>query len=238
MIDYHGVLNERRNLSQRLVYGSYPDAINYPENAGRYINELTTSYLYKDIFNYQDIRKPELLPSLLEALARQMGGEVSYHELANLLKTDSSTIIRYIDLLEKSFVIFRLRSYSNNLRNELKRSRKIYFYDNGVRNALIANFNPLELRTDMGALWENFLVAERMKYLSYNQIISNRFFWRTKQQQEIDYIEERGGKLYCYEFKWNENSKAKFSKTFTKAYPDAETMLVTPKNYIQFLTNL
>ncbi len=229
-------LQEKRLLNTRLVYGLYPDVVNYVQDAQRLLLSLATGYLYKDIFNYQDIRKPELLPNLLEALARQVGNEVSYNELAQLLSTDQVTIQRYIDLLEKSFVIFRLRSFSRNLRNEIKKSRKIYFYDNGIRNALINNFQAIETRVDTGALWENFLIVERLKALSYAQLHVNRYFWRTQQKQEIDYIEDINGKLYAYEFKWNPKKRARFSATFTKNYPVEKTMLVNRDNYLVFLS--
>lgn len=232
---HFGVLDEKRLLNTRLIYGLYPDIVNQRQDAQRLLLSLTAGYLYKDIFNYQNIRKPELLPNLLEALARQLGSEVSYNELAQLLNTDQTTIQRYIDLLEKSFVIFRLRSFSRNLRNEIKKSRKIYFYDNGVRNALINNFQPAETRVDIGSLWENFLIVERMKTLSYRQTHVNPYFWRTQQQQEIDYIEDINGKLYAYEFKWNPAKKSRFSKTFTDHYPVERTMVVNRENYLDFL---
>lgn len=233
---HFGLLQEQRLLNIRLVYGLYPDIVNHREDAQRLLLNLASGYLYKDIFNYQSIRKPELLPNLLEALARQVGNEVPYNELAQLLGSDPATIQRYIDLLEKSFVVFRLRSFSRNLRNELKKSRKIYFYDNGIRNALINNFQNAEIRPDIGALWENFLVVERLKVLSYNQIHVNQYFWRTQQKQEIDYIEDINGKLYAYEFKWNPRKKARFSTTFTKNYPVEKTMLVNRENYLDFLS--
>jgi predicted AAA+ superfamily ATPase len=231
----YGVIEEKRLLQTRLIYGLYPDIVNHRQDAQRLLLSLTSGYLYKDVFNYQEIRKPELLPNLLEALARQVSQEVSYNELAQWLDSDPVTIKRYIDLLEKSFVIFRLRSFSRNLRNEIKKSRKIYFFDNGIRNALINNFQSVDTRTDIGALWENFLVSERMKLLSYHQIHANRYFWRTQQQQEIDYIEDIDGQLYAYEFKWNPKKKARFSKTFTKNYPVKATSLVNRENYLSFL---
>lgn len=232
---HFGSIEEKRLLGTRLVYGMYPDIINNREDALRLLRSLTSGYLYKDVFNYQEIRKPELLPNLLEALARQVGSEVSYHELAQLLGTDQTTIQRYIDLLEKSFVVFRLRSFNRNLRNEIKKGRKIYFYDNGIRNALLNNFQPLESRTDVGALWENFLAVERLKLLSYDQIPVNQYFWRTTQHQEIDYIEDANGKLYAYEFKWNPKKSVRFSSTFTKNYSVERQMVVNRENYLEFL---
>ena len=232
---HFGALQEQRLLHTRLVYGLYPDVVNHPADAQRLLLSLATGYLYKDIFNYQEIRKPGLLPNLLEALARQVSHEVSYNELAQLLDSDPVTIKRYIDLLEKSYVVFRLRSFSRNLRNEIKKSRKIYFYDNGIRNALINNFQSVATRTDIGALWENFQVAERLKALAYHQIHVNRYFWRTTQQQEIDYIEDRNGKLSAFEFKWNPKKKVRFSKSFTGNYPVEQTLLVNPDNYLDFV---
>ncbi len=237
LIMHHGLQEERRLLSQRLVFGMYPDVVINPGKERRTLQNLSSSYLYKDIFSFQDVRKPETLETLLEALALQVCSEVSYHELAQTVGVDSATVRRYIDLLEKAFVIFRLRSFSRNLRNELKKSRKIYFYDNGIRNAIINNFQSLELRTDQGALWENFLVSERQKYLHFHEIYTNRYFWRTKQQQEIDYLEDRDGQLHASEFKWNKQAKAHFSPTFLNAYPNSTTLTITPDNYTDWLTS-
>ena len=233
---HSGMIEEQRLLKHRLVYGMYPDVVTHFGEEREILVNLTGSYLYKDIFTFQDVRKPEVIEKLLEALALQVSSEVSYNELGQLVQVDPSTVQRYIDLLEKAFVVFRLRSFSRNVRNELKRSQKIYFYDNGIRNALIANFNPPETRTDRGALWENFLVSERTKLLCNNQIYANQFFWRTKQQQEIDYIEDSAGVLAAYEFKVNPQKKAWFPKTFLENYPDHTTHTITPDNYLQFLT--
>ena len=235
MISHHGEIEEKRLLQQRLVYGMYPEIITHPDRAVQQLQELTTGYLYKDIFNYQDIRKPELLPNLLEALARQMGSEVSYNELANLLSSDPTTISRYIDLLEKSMVVFRLRSFSRNLRNELKKSRKIYFYDNGIRNAILSDFRPFDIRLDKGALWENFMITERMKFNFIKVIEPNKYFWRTRQQQEIDYIEESNGEIHAFEFKVSSKKKGKFSKTFTQQYHPSTLTTVNQENYFDFV---
>jgi len=214
----------------------YPEIITHPERATQQLQELTTGYLYKDIFNYQDIRKPELLPNLLEALARQMGSEVSYNELANLLSSDPTTISRYIDLLEKSMVVFRLRSFSRNLRNELKKSRKIYFYDNGIRNAILSDFRPFDLRLDNGALWENFMISERMKFNFIKIIQPNKYFWRTRQQQEIDYVEESNGEIHAFEFKVSNKKQGKFSKSFTQQYHPTTLSTVNQENYLEFIS--
>lgn len=235
LAEHSGMIEERRLLDHRLVYGMYPDIVINPGEEREILYNLTGSYLYKDIFTFQEIRKPEVIEKLLEALALQVTAEVSYNELAQFLQVDTATLQRYIDLLEKAFVVFRLRSFSRNVRNELKRSRKIYFYDNGIRNALIANFSPPEMRVDIGALWENFLVSERTKLLSNNQKFAGQFFWRTKQQQEIDYVEEADGILTACEFKWNPQKKTRFSKTFLNAYPDHITRTITPENYMDFL---
>lgn len=238
LILHNGLLEERRLLPQRLVYGMYPEVVTRVGKERQTLQNLSGSYLYKDIFRFQDVRKPEVLETLLEALALQICSEVSYHELAQTVGVDTNTVRRYIDLLEKAFVIFRLRSFSRNLRNELKKSRKIYFYDNGIRNAIINNFQTIDLRTDQGVLWENFLVSERQKLLHFHEIYTNCYFWRTKQQQEIDYLEERDGQLHAYEFKWSAKKKGQknhFSKTFLNAYPNSTTQVITPKNYTDWL---
>jgi len=230
-------LEEKRLLEQRMIYGMYPDVVNNPTYSQKILIELSNSYLFKDILMYKDIRNPDILTKLLTALSLQLGNEVSYNELGSTIGVKSETVERYVELLEKVFIIFRLQSLSRNLRNELKKSRKIYFYDNGVRNALIQNFKSLELRTDTGALWENFMVVERKKYLEYNEIYSNTYFWRTHTQQEIDYIEEREGMLYAFEFKWNEKKKAKIPNSFAEAYPQHEFQCINRTNYLEFITH-
>ncbi|HOY31251.1 MAG TPA: ATP-binding protein [Bacteroidales bacterium] len=235
LINHHGVTDEKRLLQHRLIYGFYPDIVCNPGDETINLKNLVNSYLYKDIFNFNDVRKPEIIQKLLKALALQISSEVSYHELAQTAGCNIETVQRYIDLLEKSFIIFRLSSFNRNLRNELKKSRKIYFFDNGVRNALLGEYKDIELRSDSGALWENFLISERQKYLEYNQITTSNYFWRTKQQQEIDYIEERDGKLFAYEFKWRQGKEAYFAKTFRNAYPNCTTKTITPENYLDFL---
>ena len=231
----HGETEEQRQMENRLLYGMYPEVVTNPANAPQILKSLTTSYLYKDILAFQDMRKPEMFGQLLEALALQVGSEVSFSELGLIVHADPVTIERYIYMLEQAFVIFRLRALSRNVRNELKKSRKIYFTDNGVRNAIIANFSPLNLRNDKGALWENFLVSERYKSLHYQNLFVNTWFWRTTQQQEIDYIEEKDGHLSAYEFKINPAKKARLPKTFGAAYPDHSFETITPANYFSFL---
>lgn len=228
--------DESRMLASRLIFGSYPEVVNYPDDARRTLMTLTNSYLYKDLLSYDGLRKPTVLQNLVRAIALQVGSEVSYNELARLIGADKATVEKYIDLLEKCFVIFCLPSYSRNLRNEIKKGKKIYFYDNGIRNAILANFAPPELRTDMGALWENYLISERVKFNSYKGRYANMFFWRTQTQQEIDLIEECDGILSAYEFKWNPKAKAKAPQSFLSAYPGSCFSVISPENYHAFIT--
>jgi predicted AAA+ superfamily ATPase len=209
--------------------------VNHPGNEKEILKQLSDSYLYKDILLTGQIKKPEALVKLLQALAFQVGSQVSYHELAQVCGLDGKTIEKYMMLLEQSYIIFRLTSFSRNLRNELKKSRKIYFYDNGIRNALIANFNQIENRTDIGALWENYLVSERVKYLAYQQKWVNHWYWRTTEQQEIDYLEEENGKLTAYEFKWNPTAKVSIPNAFKQTYPLAEINIIHRENFYEFL---
>lgn len=235
MVQHSSLIEERRMLEQRMIYGMYPDVINHPSDKLRLLLELTNSYLFKDVLAYKDVRRPEELNKLLTALALQVGSEVSYNELGRTLGLDKETVERYLDLLEKVFVIFRLNSFSRNMRNELKKSKKIYFYDNGIRNALINNFSPLELRTDVGALWENFFLSEHRKRNTYNEIHVNSYFWRTQAQQEIDLIEEKDGVMYAFELKWKENKRAKLPASFATAYPEHRFEIITTMNYMEFL---
>ncbi len=232
---HHGFVEEHRRIPERLVYGYYPEVVNHPGQEQEVLGQLMDSFLYKDILMWERIQKPEKLTRLLQALAFQVGSEVSYHELGQIVDLDNQTVENYINLLEQTFVIFRLPPLSRNLRKELKRKRKIYFYDNGMRNAIIAQFQPLELRQDVGALWENWLISERKKALHYRGIHANTFFWRTQDQQEIDYIEERDGKMWAYEMKWSSKAKPSFSKTFTQAYPEHELQLIHRENYYEWL---
>lgn len=235
MVNHHGLLEEKRQLDQRLIFGSYPEIVTSIDDKEELLSLITDSYLYKDILMLDTIKRPKLLHNILKALALQVGSEVSFNEIAQLVGADKGTVEKYIHLLEQTFVIFRLPSYSRNVRNELKKSKKIYFYDCGVRNAIIGNFNHLYSRTDVGALWENYLISERVKLKYYQNKKVDFYFWRTTQQQEIDLIEEENGCLTAIEFKWNTKSNAKISKTFTKAYPQAKTKIVTPVNYEEFL---
>ena len=235
--NHHGLLQERRFLEHRLVYGSYPEVITSSGREEELVRLLADSYLFKDLLTLEGIKKPSLLERIVKALALQLGSEVSLPEIARTAGADAHTVERYIDLLEKAFVLFRLPAYSRNVRNEIKKGRMIYFLDNGVRNALIGNFLPLSSRTDTGALWENYLVSERRKMLANKKMNAAAYFWRTTQQQEIDYIEEGEQSLLACEFKWNPNKKGtRFPKTFLRAYSHAETRSITPADYDLFLT--
>lgn len=232
---YHGFVEEHKRIPDRLVYGYYPEVVNHPGEEQAVLGQLMDSFLYKDILMWQRIQKPEKLTRLLQALAYQMGNEVSYHELGQIVDLDNQTVENYVTLLEQAFIIFRLPPLSRNLRKELKRKRKIYFYDNGLRNAVIAQFQPIELRQDVGALWENWLISERKKTLHYSGIQANTFFWRTQDQQEIDYVEERDGKMWAYEMKWSAKAKPSFSQTFTQAYPEHVLQVINRENYYEWL---
>ncbi len=236
LVKNSSMLDEQRMLPTRLVYGLYPDVVNNPGDEKEILTNIVNSYLYKDVFEFQDIRKPSIVEKLLQALAFQAGSEVSFNELGNLLGVDTVTVQRYVDLLEKAYVIFHIRSYSRNVRNELKKSIKIYFYDNGVRNALISNFTTAELRSDIGILWENFLVSERLKNNAFNNVMAKYYFWRTAQKQEIDFLEEKDGNLSAWEFKYSDKkANARCPLTFANNYPGTPFDVVTPKNFMDFV---
>lgn len=235
MVQHHGLLEEKRHLEQRLIYGYYPEIVTKPIKATNNLRELAESYLFKDVLQLDFIKKPILLTKIVKAIALQIGSEVSLQEISRLVGADVHTVEKYIDILEKAFVIFTLPALSRNVRNEIRKGRKVYFYDTGIRNALIANFNGLQNRTDTGALWENFVIAERMKWLRYNNKHVDTYFWRTTQQQEIDYLEEENGQFRAVEFKWNSKQKARFSKTFLNAYPIANSMVISPENIEHFV---
>jgi len=235
MADHQGFLAEKRLLEHRMIYGYYPEVALNAGNENRLLKTLASDYLYKDILSIGNIKKPVLLDKILRALALQVGNEVSYHELAQLLDSDKGTIEKYIDLLEKTYIIFRLPGLSKNVRNEIKKGKKIYFSDNGIRNAVLGNFLPLNSRSDTGALWENFLVSERFKVIANRDKAPKSYFWRTTQQQEIDYIEESYDKFSVFEFKWSSSGKSYLSKTFSNAYPDSVFTVITPDNFHEFL---
>ncbi len=237
MTNHNGFLEERRLLEHRLVFGYYPEIVTNPGDEIERLKNLSESYLYKDVLQWENIQKPEKLEKLLTTLALQMGNEVSYNELSQLIGIDNLTVEKYIKLLEQSFIIFRLDGFNRNLRNEIKKGKKIYFYDNGIRNAILNNFNPLNLRDDVGKLWENFLISERMKTNSYHLKNFKTYFWRTHAQQEIDYLEEAEGKFYAYEFKWNDRKKAKIPKNFSETYKPEVEKIITKENFHEFVIN-
>ena len=238
LVNHTSMLEEMRQLQNRLVYGFYPDVVNNPGEEKEILTNIVNSYLYKDVFEFQDIRKSSVIEKLVQALALQVGSEVSFNELGNLLGIDTATVQRYVDLLEKAYVIFHIRSFSRNVRNELKKSIKIYFYDNGVRNSVISNFSPVELRSDIGALWENFLISERIKNNAYHNKHAKYYFWRTTQKQEIDFIEEAEQNLFAYEFKYNPKKvNSKCPVTFSNNYPNVPFDVITSENYMDFVVN-
>jgi uncharacterized protein len=228
-------IEQDRLIEQRLIYGMYPEIINNPSNAKANLKEITKSYLYKDVLQFLDIKNSDLLYKLLQALSLQVGSEVSYDEIANSLDIDKKTVQKYILVLEQLFVIFRINPFHKNLRTELRKKRKIYFYDNGIRNALIENLNPLNIRNDVGSLWENFLISERLKQSYEYFIYKRKYFWRTHQQQEIDYLEEEDQNLRAFEFKWSNKKNKKLPKSFQEAYPNTPFETITPKNYQKFI---
>jgi len=223
-----------QELPFHLIYGSYPTISQNRDDAEILLKNLTSQYLYKDVLVWKDIRKPELLEKLLQLLAHQICSEVSIHELALNLRVKSETVENYIDLLEKSFVVYRLKSYSTNARKEVTKMQKILFWDNGIRNAIIDDFRPLSNRNDVGNLWENFIIGERMKMINWTERSIKSFFWRDLQQSEVDYIEIEKNKLAGYEIKWNTLKKHKISRAFTNSYPDAKTQVITPSNLKPF----
>ena len=238
LVNHTSMLEEMRLLKNRLVYGFYPDVVNNPGEEKEILTNIVNSYLYKDVFEFQDIRKSSVIEKLVQALALQVGSEVSFNELGNLLGIDTVTVQRYVDLLEKAYVIFHIRSFSRNVRNELKKSIKIYFYDNGVRNSVISNFSPVELRSDIGALWENFLISERIKNNAYHNKHAKYYFWRTTQKQEIDFIEEVDQNLFAYEFKYNPKKvNSKCPVTFSNNYPNVPFDVITSENYMDFVVH-
>ncbi len=235
MVEHSSLIEELRLIPHRLVYGYYPEVVANPGQEANILKELTDSYLYRDILTLDKVAKSDKLVLLLKALAMQIGSQVSYNELSGLVGIDAKTIERYITVLEQSYIIFRLGSFSRNLRNELKFSKKIYFWDMGIRNAVIGNFSLAETRSDIGAMWENFAIAERMKQIKYRHPFAQSYFWRTKQQTEIDYIEELDGSLRAFEFKWNERKSLRCPLAFSNAYPDASFSAITPSNIDDFL---
>jgi predicted AAA+ superfamily ATPase len=235
LVNDHGLLEEKRMLPHRMVFGSYPEIVTSQGEEKALLKMLSDSYLYKDILSWENINHPDKLSTLLSALAYQVGSQVSYAEVGQICGLDPKTVEKYIALLERAYIIFRLGSFSRNLRNELKSSRKIYFWDNGIRNACISNFAQIESRTDIGALWENYIISERMKANSNHEIFTNSWFWRTQQQKEIDYVEEADGKISAYEFKWNPKAKVSSPAAFLSGYPGSAFSVISPENCEEFL---
>ncbi|MBI5220171.1 MAG: ATP-binding protein [Bacteroidia bacterium] len=234
MVNEQNLLFEKRLLEHRLIYGYYPEIVTNQGREAELLKLLAGSYLYKDLLMLEGIKKPVLLEKILKALALQVGSEVSFNEIGNLVHANSETVEKYVGLLEKVYVIFQLNAYSRNVRNEIRKGKKIYFYDNGIRNAILSNFNLINSRTDVGALWENYIISERIKFMNNNNEFVTTYFWRTTQQQEIDYIEERKGNLSAYEIKWKKN-KVHFPVTFTKAYPDCDYKVINSDNFFKFI---
>ena len=233
---YHGVLEEQRRLEERLLFGSYPQIVTEGEYAQEHLMLIRESF-WRDLFAYDGLRKPKVLENLLKALAYQLGSEVSPSELGSLLGVHRATVESYLSLLEQAHIIFRLPSYSTNLRNEIKKSSKYYFWDTGVRNAIIGRFDPIAARDDVGPLWENYLVSERRKLLSYHRS-GQQFFWRTTDGMEVDYIEQTGTVIKAFEFKYSETKKSRVTRAFTNRYPEVEVKTINRVNYPEFLLSV
>jgi hypothetical protein len=223
-------------LSERLVFGNYPELLHLPDRDDKidYLNEMISSYLLKDILVYEHIKNSQKIFNLLRLVAFQIGGEVSLQELGKQLGISKNTVEKYLDLLNKVFILHKVEGFSRNLRKEITKNSRWYFLDNGIRNAVIANFNPVHARNDIGALWENYMISERLKYQSFKRISSNNYFWRTYEQQEIDWVEERDGSLFGYEFKWKED-KVKIPTQWKSAYPGASFELINVNNFNEWL---
>ena len=229
-------VEEQRMLETRMIFGLYPEVVTEPEYARDTLMNLVNNYLYRDALAFQGLRKPDALIKLVRVLALQIGNEVSYNELALTVGIDKATIENYINLLEKCFIVFRLNSFSRNVRNEIRKGKKIYFVDNGVRNAVLSHFAPLDLRNDVGMLWENLMVSERVKRNAYARSYAQLYFWRTHDQKEIDLIEDMDGRLTAFEFKWNERQKARFPTSFAQSYPNSEFKVINKDNFWPFLS--
>jgi uncharacterized protein len=231
----NGVDAEKSQLAQRLVFGSYPDVLHAPGKEVEVLQNIVKHYLYKDLFRTEQLKKPVLLENIVRAIALQMGKEISFHEIGQVIRASPQTVEKYVDLLEKACIVFRLPSLSRNLRTEIKKGRRIYFYDNGFRNAILNSFAPLETRSDISVLWENYLVSERLKMLKYTGSTTPGYFWRTTDQQTVDYIEEPPGELNVFAFKWNPETPAKIHDIFTQNYKITNLMAVSRGNYDVFL---
>ncbi len=224
-----------QKLPFHLIHGCYPDVFNNEADAEIILRNLSGQYLYQDVLVWKDIRKPAFLDSLLRLLAFQVGSQISYHELGKNLKMKSDTVEAYVDILEKAFVIFRLPAFSNNPRKEISKSNKIFFWDNGIRNAVVNDFRPLSQRDDVGLLWENFAISERMKLHAHLNRNYRSYFWRNYNGSEVDYIEEKNGQVSAFEMKWKPKSNQKVTRAFTNEYPDAATEVINPQTIFDFL---
>lgn len=234
---YEPINEKRDNLHSRLIYGNYPELLQIEtnEDKSRYLRDLLNSYLLKDILTFETIRNSDKIIDLLRLIGFQVGSEVSIPELSNSLQVSRNTVDKYLDLLTKVFIIYKVNGFSRNMRKEVTKSSRYYFLDNGIRNVLVGNLNPINLRNDIGILWENYMVSERIKYQSYTNMLVYNYFWRTYDQQEIDWVEDRGGQLYAYEFKWSSKKKAKVPGGWRKSYPDSIFEVVNPDNYLEWL---
>lgn len=235
---YENYLQTTENQETRLIFGGYPELTHYQswEEKQTYLREIVSSYLLKDILVFDGIKNSNKIYDLLRLIALQIGKEVSLQELGNQLQMSKNTVERYLDLLTKVFILFKIEGFSRNLRKEITKTSRWYFYDNGIRNAIINNYNSIQNRTDIGDLWENYLASERMKKQEYQKIFRKNYFWRTYDRQELDWLEEDAEKLSAFEFKWNENKKSKIPTAFAKAYPEADFEVINKKNYLDFIT--
>ncbi len=236
MVQHTNLVNEIRQLPQRMIYGYYPEIVTQVGQEERLLKFLSDSYLYKDIFLFKGIKKPEKILELLRLLAWQIGSEVNYNELSNLLKIDNQTVESYVNMLEQSFVIYKLNSFHTNQRNELKKSKKIYFNDLGIRNALINDFRPVEIRNDVGNIFENFVINELRKQNEYKQIYGNFYFWRSTEQKEIDLIIEKNNHLSTFEIKWNPSKKVQMTKSFSNIYSNYSFHFIHKENFFEFIS--
>jgi uncharacterized protein len=238
LVNHTSLLEEKRNINQRLLYGSYPEIVTHPADAKERLKLLCDSYLYRDILLWAGLKKPDKIMDLLKALALQIGSEVSFNELGNKIGLKADTVEQYIQLFEQAFIVFKLPAYSRNVRKELRRSRKYYFYDIGIRNALLNQYGPLANRPDTGAIWENYIIAELKKKYNIENPFVNFYFWRTQDQQEIDLIVDDGENLHAYEIKYSSMAKARLSKTFANAYPNHSFTVIHTENYTDYLSTV
>jgi hypothetical protein len=235
MVNHTNFIEETRLVPHRLVYGYYPEVVSNPGKEEKILNDLVDGFLYKDILNLEGIKKSSTLQRLVQMLAYRIGSEINYSSLGNDLGINRLTVEKYIDILEKNFIVFNLNAFSKNQDNELKKGRKIYFWDVGLRNRIVKNFNPIELRVDIGPLWENFIISERKKKLSYEQQFKDTYFWRNTQQAEIDFLEIKNNEIDAFEIKYNPNVKVKFTKSFTEKYHPKTTQVIHKENFWDYL---